>query len=165
MADPQFEVSDGKGGLKIESLRKSYQKRLVISDVSMHLHRGEVVALLGPNGSGKTTMINMISGVHKPSDGRIALRGRLISDQQPQNIARAGIGRTFQLVRLLPGLTVLENVMAGAVYGHRRGSRARRTNRTVTPHLPVTRTSRVTWLPPRPGCRAATGTRWCTANC
>jgi lipopolysaccharide export system ATP-binding protein len=47
MAEPQFEVSDGKGGLKIESLRKSYRKRLVISDVSMHLHRGEVVALLG----------------------------------------------------------------------------------------------------------------------
>ncbi|MEM6636279.1 MAG: ABC transporter ATP-binding protein [Pseudomonadota bacterium] len=85
-------------------------------DVAVH----EMVGVIGPNGSGKTTMMNMISGAFKPTDGRIALKGRAISEMAAQNIARAGVGRTFQLVRLLPGLSVLENVIAGAVYGHRR---------------------------------------------
>ena len=76
MPYPQFEISDGKGGLKIEALRKSYRKRLVISDVSMHLHRGEVVALLGPNGSGKTTCFYSIAGLVTPEGGRVSIDGR-----------------------------------------------------------------------------------------
>ncbi|MCO4840417.1 MAG: ABC transporter ATP-binding protein [Rhodobacteraceae bacterium] len=106
--------------LSVKNVTKRFGGLVAVSNMSFDVAQHEMVGVIGPNGSGKTTMINMISGAHKPSDGRIALRGRLISDQQPQNIARAGIGRTFQLVRLLPDLTVLENVMAGAVYGHRR---------------------------------------------
>ncbi|MDE0698248.1 MAG: ABC transporter ATP-binding protein [Boseongicola sp.] len=85
-------------------------------DVAEH----QMVGVIGPNGSGKTTVLNMISGALKPTEGRISMRGRNISDLPAQKIAREGVGRTFQLVRLLPGLTVLENVIAGAAYGHRR---------------------------------------------
>ena len=85
-------------------------------DVSNH----EIVGVIGPNGSGKTTMMNMISGVFKPTEGQISLKGRSLSEMPAQKIAREGVGRTFQLVRLLPSLNVLENVKAGAVFGHRR---------------------------------------------
>ena len=106
--------------LSIKNVTKRFGGLVAVSNMSFDVAEHEMVGVIGPNGSGKTTMINMISGVYKPTDGRISLKGRLISDQQPQNISRAGVGRTFQLVRLLPGLTVLENVVAGAVYGHRR---------------------------------------------
>ena len=76
--------------------------------------------MIGPNGSGKTTMMNLISGAFNPTAGTIALKGQPISGLPAQTIARAGVGRTFQLVRLLPALNVLDNVMAGAVFGHRR---------------------------------------------
>lgn len=106
--------------LSVKNVTKRFGGLVAVSNMSFDVAEQEMVGIIGPNGSGKTTMINMISGVFKPSDGRISLKGRLISDRQPQNISREGIGRTFQLVRLLPGLTVLENVMAGAVFGHRR---------------------------------------------
>jgi len=92
MPSPQFEISDGKGGLKIESLRKSYRKRLVISDVSMHLHRGEVVALLGPNGSGKTTCFYSIAGLVTPEGGRVSIDGRDVTRLPMYRRARFGIG-------------------------------------------------------------------------
>jgi ABC-type branched-subunit amino acid transport system ATPase component len=79
-----------------------------------------MVGVIGPNGSGKTTMMNMISGASKPTSGWISMKGRRLSDMPAQKIAREGVGRTFQLVRLLPGLNVLENIKAGAVFGHRR---------------------------------------------
>lgn len=106
--------------LSVKNVTKRFGGLVAVSNMSFDVAEQEMVGIIGPNGSGKTTMINMISGVFKPSDGRISLKGRLISDRQPQNISREGIVRTFQLVRLLPGLTVLENVMAGAVFGHRR---------------------------------------------
>jgi ABC-type branched-subunit amino acid transport system ATPase component len=79
-----------------------------------------MIGVIGPNGSGKTTMMNMISGAFKPSAGSISMKGRRLSEMPAQKIAREGVGRTFQLVRLLPGLNVLENVKAGSVFGHRR---------------------------------------------
>jgi branched-chain amino acid transport system ATP-binding protein len=106
--------------LSVKNVTKRFGGLVAVSNMSFDVAEHEMVGVIGPNGSGKTTLINMISGVYKPSDGRISLRGRLISDRQPQNIAREGLGRTFQLVRLLPELSVLENVIAGAVFGHRR---------------------------------------------
>jgi branched-chain amino acid transport system ATP-binding protein len=85
-------------------------------DVTEH----EVLGLIGPNGSGKSTTLNLISGALKPTEGTISLRGTPISHLSAADIARRGIARTFQLVRLLPSMTVLENVRAGAVFGHRR---------------------------------------------
>ena len=112
MADPRFEVSDGKGGLKIESLRKSYRKRLVISDVSMHLHRGEVVALLGPNGSGKTTCFYSIAGLVTPEGGRVSIDGRDVTRLPMYRRARLGIGYLPQEMSIFRGMNVEDNVLA-----------------------------------------------------
>ena len=112
MAEPQFEVSDGKGGLKIESLRKSYRKRLVISDVSMHLHRGEVVALLGPNGSGKTTCFYSIAGLVTPEGGRVSVDGRDVTRLPMYRRARLGIGYLPQETSIFRGMNVEDNILA-----------------------------------------------------
>ena len=112
MAEPQFEVSDGKGGLKIESLRKSYRKRLVISDMSMHLHRGEVVALLGPNGSGKTTCFYSIAGLVTPEGGRVSIDGRNVTRLPMYRRARLGIGYLPQETSIFRGMNVEDNILA-----------------------------------------------------
>ena len=112
MAEPQFEVSDGKGGLKIESLRKSYRKRLVIRDVSMHLHRGEVVALLGPNGSGKTTCFYSIAGLVTPEGGRVSIDGRDVTRLPMYRRARLGIGYLPQETSIFRGMNVEDNILA-----------------------------------------------------
>ena len=112
MAEPQFEVSDGKGGLKIESLRKSYRKRLVISDVSMHLHRREVVALLGPNGSGKTTCFYSIAGLVTPEGGRVSIDGRDVTRLPMYRRARLGIGYLPQETSIFRGMNVEDNILA-----------------------------------------------------
>ena len=112
MAEPQFEVSDGKGGLKIESLRKSYRKRLVISDVSMHLHRGEVVALLGPNGSGKTTCFYSIAGLVTPEGGRVSIDGHDVTRLPMYRRARLGIGYLPQETSIFRGMNVEDNILA-----------------------------------------------------
>lgn len=112
MAEPQSEVSDGKGGLKIESLRKSYRKRLVISDVSMHLHRGEVVALLGPNGSGKTTCFYSIAGLVTPEGGRVSIDGRDVTRLPMYRRARLGIGYLPQETSIFRGMNVEDNILA-----------------------------------------------------
>jgi len=106
--------------LSVNSLTKRFGGLVAVNNVSFDIATHEMVGIIGPNGSGKTTMLNLISGALKPSDGRISLKGRSISDKPAQHIARSGVGRTFQLVRLLPGLSVLENVLAGAVFGYRR---------------------------------------------
>ncbi len=106
--------------LSVQNVSKRFGGLVAVRDLSFDVANHEMVGVIGPNGSGKTTMMNMISGLYRPSAGRISLRGRRLSDLPAQKIAREGVGRTFQLVRLLSGLSVLENVKAGAVFGHRR---------------------------------------------
>lgn len=106
--------------LSVKGVTKRFGGLVAVSSMSFDVAEHEMIGVIGPNGSGKTTMMNMISGALRPTEGRIAFKGRVISDFPAQKIAREGIGRTFQMVRLLPGLSVLENVKAGAVFGHRK---------------------------------------------
>jgi branched-chain amino acid transport system ATP-binding protein len=114
--------------LDVQAVSKRFGGLRAVDAVSFAVREHELLGLIGPNGSGKTTMLNLISGALAPSGGEIVLDGRPIAGRPAREIARSGVARTFQLVRVLPGLSVIENVMAGAVFGHRRlwGAEARR---------------------------------------
>ena len=106
--------------LSVRGVSKRFGGLVAVDGMDFDVGEHQVMGLIGPNGSGKTTMMNLISGALPPSAGEIHLRGGLISGLSAQDINRRGVARTFQLVRVLPSLSVLENVMAGAVFGHRR---------------------------------------------
>jgi ABC-type branched-subunit amino acid transport system ATPase component len=110
----------GKTALSVQGVSKRFGGLVAVDAMSFDLEENEVLGLIGPNGSGKTTMMNLISGLLAPSSGEIRLYGNVISGQSAHLIARNGLARTFQLVRMLPSLTVLENVAAGGVFGHAR---------------------------------------------
>ncbi len=119
--------------LTVHNARKAFGGLIAVNDVSFEVRPGELLGLIGPNGSGKTTMLNLISGALKPTSGEIMLEGRRISGLPAHAIARQGVARTFQLVRVLPSLDAEQNVMAGAVFGHVRswGADARKTARAL----------------------------------
>lgn len=106
--------------LSLRGATKRFGGLVALNDLSFDVAEHEVLGLIGPNGSGKSTTLNLISGALRPTSGGISLRGTPIEHLAAQDIARRGIARTFQLVRLLPSMSVLENVKAGAVFGHRR---------------------------------------------
>ncbi len=112
MSAAGFEVTAGDAGLRVAGLRKSYRKRPVIRDVSLDLHRGEVVALLGPNGSGKTTCFYAIAGLIRPEGGRVLLDGRDVTLLPMYRRARLGIGYLPQEVSIFRGLSVEDNILA-----------------------------------------------------
>jgi branched-chain amino acid transport system ATP-binding protein len=103
--------------LELANVSKRFGGVLAVDDVSFALREGEIVGLIGPNGAGKTTLVNLISGVHRASAGAIRFRTEDITRQSPVQSARRGIARTFQIVQPFPRMTVLENVMAGALFG------------------------------------------------
>jgi lipopolysaccharide export system ATP-binding protein len=105
-------VTDGDVGLRVVNLRKSYRKRLVIRDVSMELGRGEVVALLGPNGSGKTTCFYAIAGLVTPEGGQVMIDGRDVTALPMYRRARLGIGFLPQEMSIFRGLSVEDNILA-----------------------------------------------------
>lgn len=105
--------------LSIDKATKRFGGLTAVDNVSFSLDAGEIVGLLGPNGSGKTTLINLISGDLPATSGTITLAGTPLTGQRPDQIARAGVARTFQLVRILPSLSLTENVMIPAVFGAR----------------------------------------------
>ncbi|CAN7460728.1 ABC transporter ATP-binding protein [Agrobacterium tumefaciens] len=109
--------------LEITDIRKTFGGLKAVDGLGLTIEAGEVVGLLGPNGSGKTTLMNLISGALKPTEGSIRLKGQEIAGRRPDVIARAGVARTFQLVRLLPSLPLLENVAVSAMFGPQRLSR------------------------------------------
>ena len=109
---PQLAVTDGGQGLKIANLRKSYKKRLVIRDVSMELNRGEVVALLGPNGSGKTTCFYSIVGLVQADGGRVTIDGRDVSTLPMYRRAKLGVGYLPQEMSIFRGMNVEDNIAA-----------------------------------------------------
>jgi len=104
--------------LEIDNLVMTFGGLRAIDGVSMHIDEGEIAALIGPNGAGKTTIFNCITGVHKPTEGKVKIRNRdghaeKIQGQKPNVINRKGLARTFQNIRLFNNMTVLENVMIG----------------------------------------------------
>lgn len=109
---PDLTVTNGSGGLSIVNLRKSYKRRLVIRDVSLQLNRGEVVALLGPNGSGKTTTFYAIAGLVTPEGGQVLIDGRDVTTLPMYRRARLGIGYLPQEVSIFRGLSVEDNILA-----------------------------------------------------
>ncbi len=109
----------GETLLVVEKVRKEFGGLVAVNDVSFDVVAGEIVALIGPNGAGKSTTFNLVTGVARATSGTIRFAGEHIDRLSSREIVRRGIGRTFQHVRLLPGMTVLENVALGA---HLRGS-------------------------------------------
>ena len=132
--------------LGVRGLTKSFGGLVAVDDMSFELAEHEVLGPIGPNGSGKTTMINLISGALKASRGEIVLFGENIASESAHAIACRGVARTFQLVRMLGSMSVPENVETGGVFGH-----ARRWGAALRNHarhniarvgLPARRTSR-----------------------
>lgn len=103
--------------LEINNITKVFGGISALTDVSFKVEDGSFVGLIGPNGSGKTTMFNVISGAFPPSQGSIVFNGENISGMKPNFICRKGIARTFQIPQPIKSLTVAENVMLGAVFG------------------------------------------------
>lgn len=112
MTQSRFAVTDGSSGLKIEGLRKSYKKKTVIRDVSMELERGEVIALLGPNGSGKTTSFYAIAGLVYPEGGTVRIDGRDVTNLPMYRRAKLGIGYLPQEMSVFRGMNVEDNIAA-----------------------------------------------------
>jgi branched-chain amino acid transport system permease protein len=102
--------------LEIESLRKSFGGLVAVDNLSVSVGAGEIVGLIGPNGSGKTTVLNLISGALAPGAGTILCDGRPIAGLGAHRIARLGVARTFQLVRVLETMTAIENVVVGLAF-------------------------------------------------
>jgi branched-chain amino acid transport system ATP-binding protein len=99
--------------LRTESVSKRFGGLLAVDGVDFELAEGTIASVIGPNGAGKTTLFNMLTGLYRPSEGRIMFQGREISLARPDRITAMGIARTFQNIRLFPTMSALENVMVG----------------------------------------------------
>jgi ABC-type branched-subunit amino acid transport system ATPase component len=113
--------------LRTEGVSKAFGGVQALSDCTIEVARGSIAGLIGPNGSGKTTLFNVITGYERVDGGQIYLEDRQITNAPPDKVFASGIGRTFQLTRVFPRLTVMENMIVaaqhkeGRAHGHRRG--------------------------------------------
>ena len=103
------------GLLELAHVSKSFSGLRAVEDVSFAVPEGQIVGLIGPNGAGKTTCFNVVAGVYRPDAGEVRLAGQRIDGWRSDQICRAGVGRTFQLVKPFVGLSVMENVIVGAL--------------------------------------------------
>jgi len=110
--------------LELKSVSKTFGGLTANNQVSFKVQPGEIGGLIGPNGAGKTTLFNVISGYYAPSHGRILFNGQDISGKPPYQLAGLGIGRTFQVVKPFPGLSVLENVLIASFLRYPRRAEA-----------------------------------------
>lgn len=116
MPSPSTASPDGRAStLAVDGLCKHFAGLKAVDDVSFTLQTGEILGLIGPNGSGKTTLINIVTGLLKPTAGTVRIDGAVVSGTPAHRIARAGLARTFQTIRLFKELTVLENVEVAGV--------------------------------------------------
>jgi branched-chain amino acid transport system ATP-binding protein len=107
--------------LELDGVGLSFGGLRVLSRLNLHVDEGEIVSVIGPNGAGKTTLFNVVTGIYEPDEGDIRLGGESIVGMPPHAIARKGVARTFQTLRLFLNMTVVENVMA-ATYGNTRAT-------------------------------------------
>ncbi|HZD91549.1 MAG TPA: ABC transporter ATP-binding protein [Pseudolabrys sp.] len=112
--------------LSVAGISKRFRGLVAVDQVAFNVPEGAIFAVIGPNGAGKTTLFNMIAGVYKPDGGSISFAGDRIDGLSPDHICRRGVGRTFQIVRPFPALTVEDNVIVGALLNrpHTRDARA-----------------------------------------
>jgi len=103
------------GRLEVQNVSKSFRGLRAVAGATFEVDEGAIVGLIGPNGAGKTTIFNMVAGVYAPDEGEIRFGGGRIDGLRPDRVCAAGIGRTFQIVRPFPGLSVLDNVTIGAL--------------------------------------------------
>ncbi len=121
--------------LQVRAISKSFRGLRAVSDASFDVADGSIVGLIGPNGAGKTTIFNMIAGEFGPDQGEIEFGGRRIDRLRPDRICAAGVGRTFQIVKPFAGLSVLDNVIVGALQRCASVSEARRHAESVLERL------------------------------
>ena len=103
------------GGLEAAGVKVHFEGVRALDGVDLELEQGELLGLIGPNGAGKTTLVNALSGFQRPTDGAIRLEGEEVTDWPPHRLARSGLARTFQNLRLFGGLTAFENAELGAL--------------------------------------------------
>lgn len=97
--------------IKAEGLTKAFQGMVALNSFDFSVNQGEIVGLIGPNGSGKSTVVNLLSGVLAPTSGRVLIDGKDFSGAAPHKVAKLGVARTFQMIRLFSSLTVTENIV------------------------------------------------------
>jgi branched-chain amino acid transport system ATP-binding protein len=125
--------------LEIQGISKSFSGLRAVQNVSFAVPEGEIVGLIGPNGAGKTTCFNLIAGVYRPDTGSVRLAGEDIGGWRPDQVCRAGLARTFQLVKPFADLTVTENVIVGALNNCRTVAEAREKSASVIEKLGLRR--------------------------
>jgi branched-chain amino acid transport system ATP-binding protein len=129
--------------LEIDHVSKRFGGLRAVNDVAFATEQNSITFIVGPNGAGKTTLFNLITGVFRPDEGRIRFDGADITGIAPNRAARIGIGRTFQIVRPLGGLTVLENVMLGAFMHTSSPSKAAGEAREILEYLQMDKATRL----------------------
>ncbi|MGQ9645353.1 MAG: ABC transporter ATP-binding protein [Thermodesulfobacteriota bacterium] len=124
--------------LEVNHLVKEFGGVIANADISLEIAEGRIVGLIGPNGAGKTTLFNCIAGYHKPTRGKIYFDGKDVTGWPPHRVAKAGIARTFQGMKIMPNLTAEENVMVGAFCRTNDRQRARREAQEILALLDLT---------------------------
>jgi branched-chain amino acid transport system permease protein len=119
-------AATGEVVLEVRNLSRSFGGLKAVQDVSFKLHKNEILGIIGPNGAGKTTLFNLLNGFLKPSQGGVLIDGRNMSGGRPHTICKAGIGRTFQVMRPFPRMSILDNVVVGAYVHARSDEEARK---------------------------------------
>ncbi|MBN2040722.1 MAG: ABC transporter ATP-binding protein [Spirochaetes bacterium] len=104
---------------QMKSITKRFGGLKALNDISFNLKKNEITGLIGPNGAGKSTLFNVATSIYKPDSGKIFLMGENITGKRPHQICWMGISRTFQLAKTFLSMTALENVLVGAIYGHK----------------------------------------------
>jgi branched-chain amino acid transport system ATP-binding protein len=129
--------------LETKYLTKTFGGLVALNEVCFELNENEILGIIGPNGAGKTTFINVISGIYLPSSGKVVFHGKDISELPTHIRCKLGIGRTFQIVRPLQGLSLLQNVMLGSLFGRGNSQKeARKEAREICEFLGLTQIER-----------------------